>query len=214
MSAQNTKRFFLMPAQLLGLTLTGILLVSAFVYYKAVKLQRYLEPTLAIAQPRIQFAKNLGHLIEKEFGSTDMKGVVYTASSIFIDEALLFKDIPGKKIADMIFIQRLSQIFLSILQDPQLRTHFELILVSTRVTITPHLDMNRRKWNEAQHKAQFILYSLYSVQPTLEKEYGMYFTAAALPVAPPKGDNWVEFRIIPSEHLHIEIMKSVGKHYF
>jgi hypothetical protein len=191
-----------------------LLLVSAFVYYKAVKLQRYLEPTLAIAQPRIDFARNLGLLIEKEFVSKKMKGVVYTGSSIFVDEALLFKGLPEKKIPDMRFFQRLSRIFLSILKDPQLRTHFDLILVSTRLTISPHLDMNKRQRNETQRKAEFILYSLFTMEPGLEREYGTYFAAAVVPVEPLKGDNWVEFRIIPSEHLHIEMMKSVGKYYF
>lgn len=214
MSVNGKNKFTLLPGHILGLTLIGLLLVSAFVYYKAVKAQRYLEPTLAIAQPRIKFAKNLGLLIEKEFGSKNIKGVVHTASSIFVDEALLFKDTPGKKIPDTVFIQRLSQIFLSILQDPQLRTHFDLILVSTRLPISPHLDMNKRQRNEMQHKAELILYSLYKVEPNLEREYGIYFAAAAVPVEQLKRDNWVEFRIIPSEHLHIEMIKSLEKYFF
>jgi hypothetical protein len=214
MNVESHKKFFLMPGQLLGLTLIGLLLVSAFVYYKNVKAQRYLEPTLAIAQPRIKFAKNLGLLIEKEFGSKNMKGVVHTASSIFVDEALLFKEAPEENIPDTIFIQRLSQLFLSILQDPQMRTHFDLILVSTRLPISPHLDMNKRQRNEIQHKAELILYSLYNLEPTLEKEYGIYFAATAVPVEPLKADNWVEFRIIPSEHLHIEMIKSLEKYFF
>jgi len=211
---ESLKRFFLLPGQLLGLTLIGLLLVSAIVYYKAVKLQRYLEPTLAIAQPRIDFARDLGLLIEKEFGSKNMKGVVYTGSSIFVDEALLLKGPPKKKIPDMVFIHRLSRIFLSILQDPQLRTQFDLILLSTRLTVSPHLDMNKRQRNETQRKAEFILYSLFTMEPNLEMKYGTYFAAAVVPVEPHKGANWVEFRIIPSEHLHIEMMKSVGKYYF
>jgi hypothetical protein len=214
MSAEKTRKFFLMPGQLLGLTLVGLLLVSAIVYYKAVKLQRYLEPTLAIAQPRIAFARNLGALIEKEFGPKKVKGVAYTASSIFVDDVLLFKDVQGKKIPDREFIQRLGRIFLSLLQDPRMRTQFDLILVSTNLPISPHPNINIRRRSQMQRKAELILYSLYSVEPALEREYGIYFTAAAVPLRLVKRDNWVEFRIIPSEHLHIEMVKSLEKYFF
>lgn len=214
MSAEKTRKFFLMPGQLLGLTLVGLLLVSAIVYYKAVKLQRYLEPTLAIAQPRIAFAKNLGTLIKKEFGPINVKGVGYTASSIFVDDALLFKDVQGKKKPDREFIQRLGRIFLSLLQDPRMRTQVDLILVSTNIPISPHPNMNIRQRRQMQRKAELILYSLYNAEPALEREYGIYFAAAAVPLGLVKRDNWVEFRIIPSEHLHIEMVKSLEKYFF
>jgi hypothetical protein len=74
--------------------------------------------------------------------------------------------------------------------------------------------MNKRQRNEIQHKAELILYSLYNLEPTLEKEYGIYFAATAVPVEPLTADNWVEFRIIPSEHLHIEMIKSLEKYFF
>jgi hypothetical protein len=214
MSADGQRKFILLPGHIFALTLVGLLLLSAFVYYKSVKAQRYLEPTLAIAQPRIKFARNLGLLLEKEFGSRNIKGVRYTASSVFVDEALVFKSSNKRTMPDSVFIKRLSRIFLSILEDPEMRTHFDLILVSTGIPISPHLDMNKRKRNEMQYKADRILYSLYNVEPTLEKEYGKYFAAAAVPAEPLKSDKWVEFRIIPSEHLHIEMIKSLEKYFF
>lgn len=214
MSKESTRRFFLMPGQLLSMSLIGLLLVSASVYYKAVKLQRYLEPTLAIAQPRIAFARNLGILIEKEFGSKNVKGVAYSASSIFVDTTLLFQDTPDRTILDAEFVRRLSGIFLSILQNPEMRNHFDLILVSTSLPVSPYQRMNQRQRNELQRRAELILYSLYTVEPTLEKEFGIYFAAAAVPAVPLKGGNWVEFRIIPSEHLHIKMIMSLEKYFF
>jgi hypothetical protein len=214
MSAEKARKFFLMPGQLLGLTLIGLMLVSATVYYKAVKLQRYLEPTLAVAQPRIEFARNLGAIIEKEFGPIRVKGIGYTANSIFVNDSLLFKEAPHKNIPNREFIQRLGRIFRSVLQDPRMRTNFDLILVSTSLPVSPHPTMNKRRRREMQRKAELILYTLYKVEPLLERDYGMYFAAAAVPVEPMKGDNWVEFRIIPSEHLHIEVVKSLEKYFF
>jgi hypothetical protein len=214
MNVESPKRFFLGPGHFFGLMLVGLLLVSAIVYYKAVNLQRYLEPTLAIAQPRITFFENLGLMIEKEFGQKNIKGIVYTSSSLFVDEALVFKDHPYNNVPDTGFIQRLSQVFLSILKDPQLKTQFDLILVSTRLQVSPHPRMNKRQRNEMQHKAELVLYSLYSVEPSLEKEYSMYFAASVIPVEPLNRGNWVEFRIIPSEHLHIEMIRSLEKYFF
>jgi len=214
MGTQSSKRGILQPGQILGLTLLGLLLISAFVYYRAVKVQRYLEPTLAIAQPRIQFVKNLGLLIEKEFGSKNVKGLAYTASSIFVDEALLFQGTPEKMSPNVEFIRRLSRIFLSMLQDPQMKPQLDLILVSARLPVSPHAEMNKRQRLDMQLRAELILYSLYRVEPVLEREYGMYFASTAVPVESMKRDNWMEFRIIPSEHLHIEMIRSLGKYYF
>jgi hypothetical protein len=207
------RKFNLLPGQLLGVTLIGLLLLSALVYYKSVKAQRYLEPTLAIAKPRIMFIRKLGAMIEKEFGKEKIGRVAFTANSIIVDEALLFKDPDEKKMPDQVFMKQLSRIFVSLLQDAALRTQFDIILVSTRLPVSPHLEMNKKRRKEMQRIAELILFSLYGVEEKLEREYGMYFAAAAVPAEPLKSSKWVEFKIIPSEHLHVEMIKSVGKYY-
>jgi len=68
MKKVSINKFILPPGPILILTLIGLLLLSALLYYRAVKIQRFLEPVLAITQPRIAFSKNIYNLLLREFG--------------------------------------------------------------------------------------------------------------------------------------------------
>jgi hypothetical protein len=186
---------------------------SALLYYKAVRAQRYLEPSLSIAQPRIDFMQDISRLLVKEFGTEDIKGIILASNSIFVDGSLIFSDPFHRKAIDSLFIKKLSRVFLSMLQDQDMRFQFNLILVSTRFNVSPSMDMTRKKRTKRQHIAESILDSLYQLEPDLSKHVGT-FTATTIPVQPNQQDNWVEFRIVPNEHLHIELMKSLDKYSF
>jgi hypothetical protein len=186
---------------------------SAILYFKAVRAQRYLEPSLSIAQPRIDFIQDINRLLVKEFGTEKIKGIILASNSIFVDGSLIFSDPVHRKAIDSMFIKKLGQVFLSMLQDQDIRSQFDLVLVSTRFNASPSMDMTRKKRTKKQHIAESILDSLYQVEPDLLKHFGT-FIATTIPVQPNQKDNWVEFRIIPSEHLHIELMKSLNKYVF
>ena len=213
MRFDRLKYFILPPGPILALTLIGLMFSSALLYYKAVRAQRYLEPSLSIAQPRVDFIQNINRLLVKEFGTEKIKGIILARNSIFVDGSLIFSDPVHRKAIDSTFLKKLSQVFLSMLQDQDMRSQFDLVLVSTRFKVSPRMDMTRKKRTERQHIAESILNSLYQAEPGLSKFFGT-FTATAIPVQPNQKDNWVEFRIIPSEHLHIELMKSLNKYFF
>ena len=213
MKFNSLKKIILPPGPILALTLIGLMFSSALLYYKAVRAQRYLEPSLSIAQPRIDFIQNINRLLVKEFGTEKIKGIILARNSIFVDGSLIFPDPVHRKAIDSTFLKKLSQVFLSMLQDQDMRSQFDLVLVSTRFKVSPRMDMTRKKRTERQHIAESILNSLYQAEPGLSKFFGT-FTATAIPVQPNQKDNWVEFRIIPSEHLHIELMKSLNKYFF
>ncbi len=202
------------PGHMLGLILMGVLLLSALLYYREVKVQRYLEPSLAIAQPRIEFNRRIRQVIEKEFGSARPVGLIFSANSIFVEDALIFRDPAKREVPDPAFMARLSQVFLSILGDPEMRLQFDLILIGTSLPLSPHVQMNRIKRFEMQHIAESIMDALYNAEPEIEKNYKNYFASTAIPVLRTKSDKWVEFRIIPNEHLHTEMIKSLEKYFF
>jgi hypothetical protein len=213
MESHRVKKTFLPPGQLLGLILIGLMLLSGLVYYKAVKAQRYLEPTLAIAQPRITFANNISSMIEDKFGIKKVKGLSFATDAIFLDDALLFTDPVQKRKPDLAVLKKLGQVFLTMLEHPETRFQFNLILVGARMPIGPHAGMNVRQRREMQRVSELILYSLFKVEPELERKFGIYFAATVIPVLPHKKTNWVEFRILPSEHLHVEMIKSLEKYF-
>jgi hypothetical protein len=207
------KNFILPPGPILALTLIGLMFLSALLYYKAVRAQRYLEPSLSIAQPRIDFMMNINSLLEDEFGTEKFPGIALARNSIFVEGSLIFPDPARRKAIDSMFLKRLSRVFLSMLQDHDMRSQFDLVLVSTKFKVSPRIDVTTNKRTERRQIAESILDSLYKVEPGLLKYYGT-FTTTVIPVQPNQKDNWVEFRIIPSEHLHIELMKSLNKYFF
>jgi len=207
------KKFILPSGPILVLILIGLMFLSALLYYKAVRAQRYLEPSLSIAQPRIDFIQDISRLLVKEFGTEKINGIILASNSIFVDGSLIFSDPVHRKAIDGMFLKKLSQVFLSMLQDQDMRSQFDLVLVSTRLKVSPSMDVTAKKRTERQQIAESILNSLYKVEPGLLKYYGT-FTATTIPIPPNQKDNWVEFRIVPSEHLHIELMKSLNKYFF
>ncbi len=192
--------------------LIGMLFLGALLYYKSVRAQRYLEPSLALAQPRIEFANKVNLLFEKEFGPMRIKGVVSNGNSIFVDSALIFKSPGNPELVDTVFLKKLSSIFLSMLTDPEMRSHFNLILVSARVHFSPSIDENRTRRIKGLHVAGSIMDSMYSVEPALMKHYGILAPTAQ--PDKPSAINWVEFMIVPSERVHVEMMESLNKYYF
>ncbi len=194
------------------LILIGMLLLSALLYYKSVRAQRYLEPSLALAQPRIEFANKVTLLFEKEFGPERIRGVVLSGNSIFVDSTLIFNDPRNPEGVDTAFLKKLSSIFLSMLSNHEMKSHFNLILVNSRVHFSLNIKENRIRRIRGQHIAGSIMDSMYTVEPALMKYYGI-FAPTAQPDKP-GAKNWVEFRIVPSERVHVEMMESLNKYFF
>ncbi len=214
MKSDTSDKFRFPADQILGLTLIGLILLSALIYYKSVKAQRYLEPSLAISEPRIAFAQNIDDLIKKEFGTEGNTRVVFTANSLLVDDSLIFTDSYNKNAVKPDFLIKLGSIFLAILSDDQIRSQFELILVSTRLPQSPHLILNKQKQIEKQNNVELVLNSLLDIAPALKNDYTLYFTSSVIPVLPDQNENWIEFRFIPTEHLHIDMIKSLKKYSF
>ncbi len=208
---ESVKRFFFLPGPVLSLTLIGILLLSAVLYYRAVQIQRFLEPALAISTPRFAFSKNMNLLLSKEFGAEHGTGVRYMTNSLFVRKSLLPLS-PKQPGSDPDALKKLSRVFLSVLQDPNMSDYVDIVLVGIRFSGEPG-GMGETRRQEAQRTAEFVLQSLYRVSPEIEEKYGKTFSATALPGSTSEKDvAWIEFRFIPSEMLHIEVLKSLKKY--
>jgi hypothetical protein len=215
MKGVSIKKFILPPGPILSLTLIGLLLLSALLYYRAVKIQRFLEPVLAITQPRITFSKNINELLFREFGKEESKGIKFKAGSILVEQSLLFAGVHNINITgeEPVVLKKLGHVFLAALSDPDIRDNISLIIVSTRLPLRPEIASNKEFRYQIQNRAELILNSMYKVTPELEKKYGTYFAATALPVDPALKDiDWIEFRIIPTEKLHIEVLQRLEKY--
>jgi len=211
---ENPVRRFILPlGPLLGLTLIGILVLSALLYYRAVKIQRFLEPALAISQPRMKFSQSVTSLLSKEFGTGQLKGLRFRAGSIFVDPSLLLNKIHPLRESDPLVLKKLGSVFLTALDDPEIRDNISLILVCTRFPLDPDGKTNKEMRAKMEERAGLILSSMFAVEPALGKSYGTYFAATALSVGTGmKETDWIEFRIVPSERLHIEVLLKLEKY--
>ncbi len=208
------------PGPILSLALIGLMLLGGHLYYKAVRFQRFLEPALALTQPGSRFDQQVMDLIRQEFTPKDVNNIRFVRGSIHVRESILVRE---SVLVDMthhvggpIVYQRLGTIFKDMLDEPEMRANVKVILVSTmaRVSDDPVLNkLNRDIRHDTQDKAELILDTLYMVEPELEMKYGTYFEATAIPVYSAETDtDWVIFRIIPSEQLHIGVLQKLEKY--
>jgi hypothetical protein len=206
------RKIIMHPGPVLSLTLIGMLLLSALLYYRAVKIQRFMEPALALSQPRIQFNQDINALLEKEFGSA-FRGIAFSRGSIFVDQSLLFNSSRKPEDSERVVFKKLANVFLSALSDPDIRSRISLILVSNSIPLTTNPRINQMLRYQAQERIGFILNALYDAEPTLETKFGMFFSVTTMhkPV-PIKEADMVEFQMIPTERLHIDVLERLEKY--
>lgn len=213
MNMDSLRKYMLPPGPILSLTLVGLMLLSALLYYRAIKIQRFLEPAFAISEPRIQFAQSINSLLVREFGEGDVKGISFSGGSIFVQQSLLVESEHHEKDSGSGIIEKLSRVFLAALHDPGIRGHVSLILVNAKFRISRDSKLNRIMRSRTQQVADMVLNALYASEPTLEVYYGGYFAASALPVrATAREADWIEFRIVPTERMHIDVLQRLGKY--
>jgi hypothetical protein len=198
----------------LSLTLIGILVLSALLYYRAVKIQRFLEPALAITEPRIKFNQEINNLLIKEFGTTT-KGITFRRGSIYADQSLLFAIPHHNEGSKPLMLNKLSRVFLSALSNPEISSHISLILININLPLTTDSNLNKGLRFEVQKLTSSILNALYAAEPVLEKQYGKYFAVTAISVgAPVTEPNLIEFRMIPTERLHIQVLEKLEQYSY
>jgi hypothetical protein len=199
----------------LSLALIGLLLLSALLYYRAIKIQRFLEPALAISQPRNEFAQSVNLIFQKEFGAESIPGIKVRTSSIAITKSLLFSEKGALRATARIVLKKLASTFLSLLEDDHTRPNISLVLINARFPADRSRRSNGAERLRAQRMVGLIQDSLFEEEPKLGRRYGAYFVAAAQPAHPNDGNiGLIELRIVPSELLHIEVLQRLMKYAY
>jgi hypothetical protein len=196
-----------------SITLIGLVLLSALLYYRAVRIQRFLEPALALSQPRNDFTKSISRIFEKEFGARSIKDLKITTRSIVMKTSLLISPDGALKASAQKDLQKLARIFLSLMKDDHLRSEISQVLImghypSYGVTYATFIERTK-----AQRMVGFIQDALFELEPELDKRYASYFVGAAQQTsAHEKNSDVVEFRIVPSDFLHVEVLEKLEKY--
>jgi hypothetical protein len=215
MSEKSLWRYAPSPGPVLSLLLIGLVLLSALLYYRAVKIQRFLEPALAISQPRNEFSKRIKQIFQKEFGAGSIKGLKLRASSILIEKSFLFTGDGALKASAQTDLKKLSRIFLELMDDEQTRSDISLILIITRFSSNGTWVRYAAERKLSHRLSGFVQDALFVTEPQLGIRYGNYFVASAQPNNPLEGNReLIELRIIPSELLHIKVLEKLEKYAF
>jgi hypothetical protein len=199
----------------LSLLLIGLVLLSALLYYRAVKIQRFLEPALAISQPRNEFSKNIKLIFQQEFGADSIKGIRIKASSVLIEKSFLFAGDGALKASAQADLNKLARIFLLLMEDDQTRSDISLVLIIGRFPSSGTWVTYAAERMKVQRMVGFLQDALFFAEPQLGIRHGTFFVAAAQPTNPNDGSReLIEFRIIPSELLHIKVLEKLQKYAF
>jgi len=213
MNGRTLLKYIPPAGPILSLSLIGLVLLSALLYYRAIKIQRFLEPALAISQPRNEFAKNIRLRFQKEFGEKAIAGLKVRTSSILMEKSVLFSPNGSLKATARTDLQKLARIFLSLMKDDHTRADISLVLIITRFPSGGEWMANATERMKAQRIIGFIQDALFHEEPELAGRYSTYFVTSAQPTNPhERPSDMIEFRIIPSEFLHIEVLEKLEKY--
>ncbi len=215
MNARSLWKFVPPAGPVLSLLLVGLVLLSGLLYYRAVKIQRFLEPALALSQPRNEFAKNIRVIFQKEFGTKPVRGLRVKANSILMDRSFLLSRNGALNASAQKDFLKLARIFSALMKDEHARSEISLILIIGRYPFFGTTGGDAAMRMDAQRLAGFIQDALFHAQPELGIRYSPYFASVAQPATPHEGNlNEVEFRIVPSEYLHIEVLEKLEKYSY
>jgi hypothetical protein len=203
---------YLPSGPLLSLLLVGLVLLSGLLYYRAVRIQRYLEPALALSQPRNAFSEAIQQAVKKEFGRGLVPGFDVRTSSLVIDQALLVSSSGRLHPTGRTILHRFARVFKTLLDDAHTKADINLVLISAGYASGPPANGTEERV-KVQRLLEVLLDGLFEAEPLLRENYQAFFATAPRPI--PSRDGYrerIEFRIIPSEMLHIEFLQRLQKY--
>jgi hypothetical protein len=196
-----------------SMLLVGILILSALLYYRSVKIQRFLEPALALAVPRSEFSHQVMDAMAAVFGSPAIDGVNFRTNSIQIASMLVFSPEGAIHPRGSVVLKKTALAFQTVLQDDRTRPDIGSIMLIVRYPPGLTGTAARRARERSQDKGWRILDAMFAETPGLGRDFGHIFSAVAAPGAPrAAGRDDIEFRILPSERMHIEFLQKLEKY--
>jgi hypothetical protein len=215
MNGKSLWRFVPPAGPVLSLLLIGLVLLSALLYYRAVKIQRFLEPALALSQPRNEFAKSISQIFEKEFGEKPVAGIKVRTSAVLIERPRLFSEDGKLRPTAHGDLKRLARVCLGLMEDAETRSNISLILIISRVPLVDSATVFLHERIKAQQVVGFLQDALFQAEPDLRRKYALFFAGAVQPANPREGTKDVfELRILPSEFLHIKVLEALEKYAY
>jgi len=209
MSNRAGHRIRFIPTEpLVFMLLIGMLLTGSVLYYRAVRFQRFVEPTLAMLQPRIAFADNIRRMLLAELDNRSIENMELLGTTIRVRRNLL-----GDSGTQPVILRKLGHVFEKMLRDPAMKSNVQMILIKSYAPVGESTHMNLMNRMSKQEQSYMVLEAMFRVTPELERNFPNYFSATSVSTLRQPGEpEWIEFDIIPSERIHIEVLQRLEKY--
>ena len=213
MSRRSPHRRTFPAGPVFSVMLVGILVLSALIYYRAVKIQRFLEPALALSIPRSEFSHKIIDAMSGEFGSSTINGINFRTTSVKIAGPLIFSHEGSIHNVGRMVLKKTARAFRSVLKDEQTKPDIGFVLLVTQYPVGASGNAAAMLREESQRRAWMALDTMYTEEPELRRDFGLVFSAVAAPgIFLPESRNDIEIRIVPSERMHIEFLQKLEKY--
>jgi hypothetical protein len=202
---------FMSAGPVMSLTLVALIMTGAVFYYRSTQIQRFIEPALAVFQPRSEFHHALLDAVNGEFGGKGIRGVVVSEAVVRVHKGLL--DMDATHAGGTRVYEPLGRAFHRMLSDPETRSFMDVILVVEKVSTGATIAETRAQRKLHTPDVEGVLDALFDAVPELEREFPHAF-ASSVVTMPMPGDasEWYEFHILPSERQHIEVLQRLQKY--
>lgn len=191
------------------LTLIGMILTGALLYYRSVNFQRFLEPSLAVLEPRTIFASRLSKITSEEIAGEPAGMVVVKRTSIMLHKSL-FTQVSDQGLPSV--IPKLSRALLKLLSDDWMAANIEMIIVKTSFPLEAAKSDDFTIQNQMREQSDMVLKAVLGTEPALAARFADRFASTAVYSRVQGSSDWITLAIIPSERLHIEVLERLGKY--
>ncbi len=202
----------LLPIEfVVGLTLIGSILVGAVLYSNSIRFQRFIEPVIAVLQPRGEFSSRFKQLILEEFEVLKADEIVLHGNILRVRRSFLTDE--GSHRSGFRNFERLGRVFLGLMEDKWMRANTDFIMVSLQAPYLLDEEGNRKIRQATARDAELVLVTVLNATPELRAKYAPLFTSSV--ISSPPGTQlgeWVTFHIMPSERFHEEVLKRLEKY--
>lgn len=204
MRAEDLRKLVLPPGPILSVTLIGLVLLGSVLYYKAVSVQRRMEPVMAFLRPRMEFSGALDAAINRVFPEKYKELIIVSPDAVYAGNDLIYTK-AGTLDAEA--VAGLSRLVGEMIGNPETKRHINLILVTVRYPLAESPEESAKNRHIASKRAEGIMDAVLGGVRAPGVQARPYLASAAIGVSPesPRLD-WVEFKIIHTDQFNLEML--------
>ena len=190
------------------LILIGLLLTGVTLYYKAINLQRFLEPALAVLEPSVTFTSQITRTAQNKFTHIPADRIIIRGNNLRIHKSL-FSTVSDKRIP--LIVRQMGKFIRTILNDRTLSNDIQSVIIKAHVPIQAALT-EPALYNNMRIQAEAVLNTIMQLEPSLASTNAHKMGSLAMYSKDPRAGEWLTLEVVPSEMLHIKVLERMSKY--